>query len=246
MSIEGAVSNQAVETIDDDGQEPIERMKSIPTKRSHGRACAALLACAAFLVSPEARAQIQFEPAQIADWRNHAFKGRTDYRLVQTDRGSAIEASCSASASGLFLERVIDLRETPIIEWTWRVDESAPGAADERSRAGDDFAARIYVVKDGGLLRWRTRAINYVWARTAARGDDWPNPYADQARMVAVRSAAEVGGWRTERRDVREDFLRYHGLDVETIDAVAIMTDCDDGGGNASARYGAIRFLPPE
>jgi hypothetical protein len=50
----------------------------------------------------------------------------------------------------------------------------------------------------------------------------------------------------TERRNLRDDFKRYHGLDVEAIDAVAIMTDCDNRAAKASAWYGGVRFLPAD
>ncbi|TVR10505.1 MAG: DUF3047 domain-containing protein [Salinarimonadaceae bacterium] len=219
--------------------------KLASTKLGLAPAWAMIMSCAMIFVATDARAQTEFDPAQIAEWRNHIFKGQTTYRLVEKDGRRAVHAACSASASGLFMERVIDLRETPILEWSWRIDELPPMTADERSRAGDDFVARIYVVRDGGLLRWRTRAISYVWANTSPEGSDWPNPYADQARMVAVRSGASgPGRWHTQRRNIREDFRRYHGLDLESIDAVAVMTDCDDSGGRAEAWYGALRFLP--
>jgi hypothetical protein len=61
--------------------------------------------------------------------------------------------------------------------------------------------------------------------------------------MVALRSGPG-DGWVTERRNLREDFRRLHGVDVERIDAVAIMTDCDDRGTAAQAWYGGLRFLP--
>lgn len=222
-------------------------MEPASTKRTHATARAMIMSCAMCFVSLGAHAQTPFDPARIAEWRNHSFKGQTTYRLVEIDGGKAVHAACSASASGLFLERSIDLRETPILEWSWRVNDLPSKTSDERSRAGDDFVARVYVVMDGGLLPWRTRAINYVWANDSPQGSDWPNPYADQARMVAVRSGASgAGRWHTERRNIREDFQRYHGLDLESIDAIAVMTDCDDGGGVAEAWYGSLRFLPRE
>lgn len=205
-----------------------------------GLALAALLATAA-----PARAGPAFSPDAIARWRAHAFAGQTSYRLVETDAGPAVHARCDRAASGLFLDAPVDLRETPILEWTWRVDATLDPAVDETTRAGDDFPARLYVVQGGGLLRWRTRALNYVWASGQPAGADWPNPFAAQAHMIAVRSGPG-GGWRTERRDVREDFRRFHGRDVDVIDAVAIMTDCDNRGVTAEAWYGAIRFLPAD
>jgi hypothetical protein len=98
-------------------------------------------------------------------------------------------------------------------------------------------------VIDGGWAFWRTRTVVYVWAARQPAGSDWPSAYADQARVVALRSGtAEAGQWREERRDLRADFRRWFGIDARHVDGVALMTDCDDGGGAASAAYGDLRF----
>jgi hypothetical protein len=188
----------------------------------------------------------EFTPADMASWEPHSFSGWTSYQLARVDGRDVLHAQCASSASGLVLQMTIDLNETPILEWSWRVDEVFDDAVDERNRSGDDYAARVYVVKDGGLFRWRTRAINYVWASAMPAGSDWPNAYASQAHVVAANSGppSSPGQWRTERRNIREDFRRYHGVDSHTIDAVAIMTDCDDRNSTAEAWYGGIRFLP--
>ena len=63
--------------------------------------------------------------------------------------------------------------------------------------------------------------------------------------MVALRSgSAEAGRWMQERRDVRADFQRLFGTDITRLDAVALMTDTDNGGGEARAWYGDISFHP--
>lgn len=200
-----------------------------------------LLSCAAVGRAAE------FSPADIVAWPDHGFSGQTRYSLVTIDAEAAVHADCADSASGLVLERRIDLAATPVIEWRWRVTETFPADGRERQRDGDDFPARLYVVRDGGLLRWRTRAVNYVWASEGPAGADWPNPFASQARMVALRVGVGAGGgWHTERRNIREDFRRFHDLDLDTIDAVAVMTDCDNRGTTAQAWYGTIRFLPDD
>lgn len=193
------------------------------------------------LATPSFASPLEFAPRDILAWQRESFQGETAYEMD----GDALRARCSDSASGHFLKREIDLRLTPIIEWSWRVDTVFDGPVDERSKAGDDFPARLYVVRDGGVAIWRTRAINYVWASVAPAGSSWPNPFASQAHMVALRSGvpAAPGEWVTERRNIRDDFRRYHGRDVETIDAVAIMTDCDNRGAAAEAWYGAVRLL---
>lgn len=43
--------------------------------------------------------------------------------------------------------------------WSWRV-EKPHSDLDERSKQGDDYAARVYIVVDGGLMFWKTIALN--------------------------------------------------------------------------------------
>jgi hypothetical protein len=198
------------------------------------------------LAGSSAYADVSWHPSAIVQWERQVFKGVTEYGLVAVDGIDALHARCKSSASGLILKQTIDLKDTPILEWTWRVDATFPAGADERTRAGDDYAARIYIVKDGGLLPWQTWAMDYVWASSMPKGSDWPNAYASQARMVALQSGSPTtpGIWKSERRNIRNDFRRYHGIELDSIDAVAIMTDCDDRKTTAEAWYGAIRFLP--
>lgn len=203
-------------------------------------------AAASLASSPDARV---FPPEALIAWRRHSFSGDTEYSLAAVDGVPAVHARCDDSASGLFFDETIDLEATPILEWRWRVDAVFPDAAEfsERDKAGDDFPARVYVVRESALP-WRTRAVNYVWASGESVGADWPNPFARQAHMVVLQSgvqpSADEGAWRVERRDVRADFRQFHDRDLDRIDAVAIMTDCDNRAASAEAWYGEMRWLP--
>ena len=213
-----------------------------PAHRGHR---SPLVALALALIAPATFATPSFGPADIIGWEPHSFVGTTDYQLVETDGRLAVQATCTdGTASGLFYRRDIDLTQTPIIEWEWRVDETLTGI-DETTRSGDDYPARLYLVDESPVLRWRTRALNYVWSSKAERGEDWPNAFASQARMIAVATAEDAGnGWRTERRNVLEDFRRFHDREPARISTVAVMTDCDNTGQETRAWYGNIRFLP--
>ena len=186
-----------------------------------------------------------FAPGSLTEWESRSFKGNTDYRLSSDGQSRILEAACDGTASAIARRVPVDLNATPVLHWQWRVDGVHEGL-DERSKAGDDFAARVYVIRDGGLLKWRTRAVNYVWAGSSEEGQHWPNPFTDQAMMVAVQSGAppEAGTWVSESRNVRADFKRFYDLDLETVDAVAIMTDCDNAGGQAAAAYRNLYFAP--
>ncbi len=114
----------------------------------------------------------------------------------------------------------------------------------ERTKDGDDYSARVYVVVSGGVFFWRTRAINYVWSSNQPVGTSWPNAFTDNALMLAVRSGKsnDVGRWVQERRNVREDLRQLLGKEITQIDAVAVMTDSDNTQQSTSATYGDIYF----
>ncbi|TVO62326.1 DUF3047 domain-containing protein [Spiribacter vilamensis] len=202
-----------------------------------------LLIAATLAPAAEARTDITFEPASIIGWERHSFSGETDYTLSQRSAHRGVRAECEeGTASGLIYREGIDLTRTPIIEWRWRIVEPIASGA-PRNKNGDDYAARLYAVDESPILRWRTRAMNYVSTTRTAKGDHWPNAYADQAMMVAVDGADSDSGWQIHRRNLREDFARFHDRDITEIDTLAIMTDCDDTGDRAEAIYGTIRLM---
>ena len=178
----------------------------------------------------------------IAGWEEKVFEGKTLYETVSQDGRTVVRATSRGTASGLYLRRRIDLEKTPILRWKWRVDGTL-GDIDERTRGGDDYSARVYVIRSHPVFLWRTRAVNYVWASSRTPGETWPNAYTDASQNVAVRSGdACAGQWVEERRDVRADFLELFGESVRHVDAVAIMTDTDNTGSAAVAYYGDITF----
>jgi len=184
-----------------------------------------------------------FSEGKIEDWQHKEFKGKTHYKIIQLDNKKVLKAESKASASGLFKERHIDLNKTPYLNWTWRIEDRL-GNLDEQEKSGDDYAARVYVVINGGLFFWNTRAINYVWSANTAKGKIWPNAFAgNNAMMIAIRSTKDpTGTWFSEKRNILTDLKQVYGKDYQYIDAIAIMTDTDNAKGNAVAYYGDIYF----
>jgi hypothetical protein len=110
----------------------------------------------------------------------------------------------------------------------------------EKTKAGDDYSARMYVIFPGFFF-WQTKAINYVWAGRLPREDSFPNPYTGNAMMVVVESGTEkAGSWVAEQRDILADYRRLFGGEPRKLGAIAIMTDSDNTGGEATAWYGDI------
>lgn len=184
----------------------------------------------------------RFSSGSLEGWLHRRFVGEAEYRLRSDGQSVALYARSEGAASGLYRERKVDLAVTPVLHWSWRVDHPL-GGGDERTRSGDDYAARIYVVFTRGPLPWQMRAINYVWSGREPAGSVWPNAFTSNAWMVAVRSGVgDAGRWQSERRNVLADYRRLFGEDPTAVSAVAIMTDTDNTQLEAEAWYGDIWF----
>ena len=136
----------------------------------------------------------------LVSWKSRSFLGETDYQVVEFEGETVLQAEAKASASALYIEQHIDLDETPLLKWRWRTDDTLGTEVNETQKSGDDYAARIYVVREGGLAFWRTKALNYVWASKQPLGSRWPNPFAgNNVQMLAVDSGtAYLGQWRVQ------------------------------------------------
>jgi hypothetical protein len=186
-----------------------------------------------------------FSENSLENWEVKEFSGHTEYRIVNDNgysKNKVLMATSSNAASGLFTEKRIDLQKTPYLHWSWRT-EKLYSNLNESTKKGDDFVARIYIVIDGGVFFWKTRALNYVWSSSFRQGQVWPNPFTANATMVAVESGEKnLGKWLQYSRHVKNDIKSFLGKNVRYIDGIALMTDSDNAGQQATTYYGDIYF----
>lgn len=181
----------------------------------------------------------RFSTVGLTGWEKKSFKGFTEYRLIPEKDTIVVEAISLATASGLVKKISFDPKEYRHLRWSWKIDRTISGG-DETTKAGDDYAARIYVVFAGKFF-WQTKAINYIWANNLKKGEYIPNAYTSSAMMVAVESGSGgTGQWLVEERDIYADYKTLFGSEPGEASAIAIMTDTDDTGGKAKAWYGDI------
>ncbi|GLS91254.1 hypothetical protein GCM10007916_23230 [Psychromonas marina] len=186
----------------------------------------------------------KFSQGDLDSWQLKKFDGNTHYQIVtdEVNGKQVLMADSHNSASGLYKEQRIDLQKTPYLHWSWKTDKLY-SALNENEKQGDDFVARIYIVIDGGVFFWKTRALNYVWSSTSEKHRSWKNPYTANAIMFSVESGDQnLGQWINYQRNVRNDLKVMHGIEVRYIDAVAVMTDTDNSGQHATSYYGDIYF----
>ena len=203
-----------------------------------------VLAAAVSAGTREETRELLTGPDPLAGWQARSFAGETRYAPAREDGEVFVRAHARGSASGRYRELDLPTERWPRLAWSWSVDAPVP-VTDVRSREGDDFAARVYVVFSGGWAFWRTTTLVYVWATADAPETVWPNPFTDQAAMFAATRgpAPAERRWVDVERDLVADYERAFGRSPPPIAAVAIMTDTDQTGAVARARYARLRLL---
>ena len=153
---------------------------------------------------------------------------KTIYSVGSNENGNFLKAVADNAASGLGKEVKIDLNKTPFINITWKIEKDLQGI-NENSKKGHDFAARVFAVKKTGATPLSNRAINYVFSSNSAVGQSWPSPYTKKSiDNVLATTKDNLNVWVTVKANVKEDFKKFHDLDVNELDGLAIMADTDN------------------
>ena len=169
-------------------------------------------------------------------------ENKTIYTIGSNENGNFLKAVADNAASGLGKEVKIDLNKTPFINITWKIEKDLPGIK-ENTKKGHDFAARVFAVKKTGATPLSNRAINYVFSSNSEIGFSSPSPYTKKSiDNVLASTKKNLNEWVTVKTNVKEDFKRYHDLDVDELDGLAIMSDTDNSKMKAIAYYQNIYF----
>ena len=166
----------------------------------------------------------------------------TNYSVGSNEKGNFLKAVADNAASGLGKEVKINLNETPFINITWKIEKDLSGIK-ENSKKGHDFAARVFVIKKTGATPLSNRAINYVFSSNNEIGFNSPSPYTKRSiDNVLSTTKNNLNKWVTVKANVKEDFKKFHDLDVNELDGLAIMSDTDNSKMRAIAYFQNIYF----
>ena len=167
---------------------------------------------------------------------------KTEYSVGSNENGNYLKAIADNAASGLGKEIKIDLNKTPFINITWKIEKDIPGI-DETAKKGHDFAARVFVIKKTGATALSNRAVNYVFSSNQDIGSNSTSPYTKKSvDNVLATTKTNLNEWVTVKANVKEDFKKFHNLDVNELDGIAIMSDTDNSEQKSITYYQNIYF----
>jgi len=169
------------------------------------------------------------------DWRDNWIERKlavppATFEVISEDDSNQVLRVISEDGAGS-LWRMLDLRPGLVgkIRWRWKIDGALSDDTNEKSKTGDDYAARVYVVFEPHLVSWRTRAICYVWASGQPVGSTYKNPYSHSVRMIVVESGKKnKREWVAEERNFVADYRKAFGANPKMVTGVAVMVDTDN------------------
>ena len=198
----------------------------------------------------------------VEDWKQHPVgtKGlppgwekqqwgspRYDFVIAEQDGRRVLHMKSKNEGSTIAkdVKGKVNLKETPILEWSWKA-VALPQGGDSCKKALDDQAAQVFVVWPRFPEAVRSQIIGYVWDASAPVGTTCKSEKTGTVTYVVLRSGTtDLNKWVTERRNVREDFKKIYGTDPDNPGAVSIAIDSNDTQSAAEAFVGPITFRKP-
>jgi len=179
-------------------------------------------------------------------WTGEAFGRRVayDFTIEQYvgQRVLHLESRNEHSTIARDITGKVNLKETPILEWTWKAT-ILPKGGDLRRKETTDMAAQLYVVWPRFPELLRSRIIGYVWDATTPVATIVKSQKTGTVTFVVMRSGSEdLGKWLTERRNVAEDYARIFGESPDDPRAITISIDSNDTHSMAESFMGPIVF----
>jgi hypothetical protein len=207
-----------------------------------------LLFCAILVVAFQARtspmAIVLLSAANLgggrlpSDWSIKVNHGRPDVSVCSDSEGPCLHLK-SAKAS-FCLERGVDvdLAQTPLLSWRWKVAQLPP-AGDFRRSATDDQAAQV-------LVAFADRhVLSYIWDTAAPQGAAQSSNAIPLVRVFATvceSGAAAANRWIEEKRNIAADYMRAFGRTPSRVKGLRLQINSQHTGAFAESYFADVAF----
>jgi hypothetical protein len=160
-------------------------------------------------------------------WYHRTFWTRAPMQaaFASKDGVSALRCETRSSGSMLFRHVDIDLADYPLLAWRWFIEVPIDSALDERTRAGDDHPARLFIAFKTAM--GEDRRMEIIWGNRLKAGD---YKYIDKfPHYVANAGNENIGRWHAEQVDLQAIYRHIwrDGAPARVLD-IALFCDSDD------------------
>jgi len=173
-----------------------------------------------------------------SDWTIKVKDGRPEVSVCKDDVGPCLHLRSVKSSFSLERGVNVDLSQTPVLAWRWKVAQ-LPSGGDFRHSATDDQAAQVLV---GFADR---RILTYIWDSSAPKGAEQNSgsiPFVHVFAVVCQSGDADVNRWIDEKRDVAADYQRAFGKPAPRVKGLRLQINSQHTGSVAESYFGEVGF----
>lgn len=184
-------------------------------------------------------------PATYADTYRRDYK----YKIVEENSNKFLRYEGTEAKHlnfPLIDKKQIDINETPILAWDWRIFD-IPEGGDEDSSNRNDVAASVYVVFDTSRILFQRVpvSIRYTWSSKHPVGSVFTKLRGRQQILVVGTGEKNLGEWQTFERNIVEDYEKIFGkTPPPTPIAILILSDADETRSYIKADYDNFELRP--
>jgi len=174
-----------------------------------------------------------------SDWSIKVNHGKPDVSVCRDDEnGPCVHLKSVRSSFSLERGVDVDLTQTPVLSWRWKVTQ-LPAGGDFRRSATDDQAAQVLVAFSD------RRVLTYIWDTTAPKGAAQSAssiPLIHVFAIVVHSGAADANRWLEEKHNVASDYQRAFGKPAPRVKGLRLQINSQHTGTVAESYFGEVGF----
>lgn len=188
---------------------------------------------------------VEFDP-MTPGWYHRTFRRHApmDISFVEKAGQSAIRLETHDSASMLFRWVDVPLDHYPSLRWKWFIETPVTAVEDERTVAGDDHPARLYL-----SFRSATgddHSMEIIWGNRDLKRGDWKHlkflGLFSFPHFVANGGNENIGRWHDEKVSLSELYATLWGdASGARLVEIALFCDTDETGARSLAYFSDVR-----
>jgi hypothetical protein len=169
--------------------------------------------------------------------------GKPDIRIEKSGDFRSVRLRADASSFGLRKNLDVDLKETPYLNWKWKVT-TLPDQGDFLNKDSDDQAAQVYIIFPRFPAAMNTDILGYLWESNSKNfKKEGGSPAWVKSRVVVLQAGTRrLHQWVQEKRNVYEDYKRLFKKEPPKVGGVAIYINSQYTQAKAESSFAEILF----
>ncbi|MBA4393893.1 MAG: hypothetical protein C0407_10105 [Desulfobacca sp.] len=205
-----------------------------------------------FVLSPLAQEGVlwigKFSGGQTADntptgWILEEKFGTPDLKIEKSEDHFFVRFKANNSSFGIKKEKEFDIKDTPYLNWKWKVT-ALPERGDFLKKETDDQAAQIYVFFPRFPAKLNTEIVGYLWESNPKNlRKEGESPAWSKSKVIVLQAGPKnLNQWVQEKRNVYEDYKRLFKKEPPKAGGVTLYSNSQHTQGKTESYFAEIFF----